>query len=201
MLVYGDVHGLWSQYRKNVDAYKGRTFQLGDMGLGFGQDLPKMDDRHKFIRGNHDKPSDCRAHPNYAGDYGYDKEDGFFFLGGAWSIDWMLRKEGRDWWSDEELSEQELDAATQMYVEKRPDLVITHEAPAEARNYLLRTTSPNKLLSGGKIFETRTATALQKMFEAHQPKRWLFGHYHMSRTFCISGCDFTVLHCMEGMDI
>ena len=41
--------------------------------------------------------------------------------------------------------------------------------------------------------ETRTNAALQRMFEAHQPDRWVFGHYHTRWDAKLNGTRFTCL--------
>ena len=203
MFFVGDVHGktdiLINLIKRRTD---GPVFQLGDMGLGFpGVALPEQPDL-LFIRGNHDDPAACQKHPNYAGEFGYLPAHDLFFLSGAWSIDygwrqawnqakleeWVRYKQNSSkppqkvWWEDEELSQPQLDAAVALYIEKKPRVVATHEAPTDAAKYLL---------SGGfrpekaECANTRTSKALQQMYEAHQPDYWLFGHYHRDLEFTL----------------
>lgn len=35
-----------------------------------------------------------------------------------------------------------------------------------------------------------TNETLQAMFEKHQPKRWVFGHWHITKSIVIEGCEF-----------
>lgn len=207
MIFIGDVHGKTQQLLKLLQRHNGKgevdatkVFQLGDMGLGFpGVALPTQPDL-LFIRGNHDDPAACQAHPNYAGEFGYLPDHDLFFLGGAWSIDYRWRQAWnqnelqewqkykqkshkplrRVWWEDEELSQVQLDAALALYAEFKPRIMATHEAPTEAAKYIL---------SGGfrpdkaECANTRTSQTLQKMLDTHQPDHWLFGHYHRDLEF------------------
>lgn len=218
----GDVHGNTDEY---VELVKGLdcnlSVQLGDMGLGFrGISLPALDPKHVFIRGNHDDVAVCRAHPNYLGDYGVigltehlmvigDKLPPncvkIFFLGGAYSIDNHWRRVAQTasnplWWPDEELSEDELQKAGTLYLDVKPDIVLSHECPRSANEELL---SP--LLAKSDYYiekmvcaDSRTCDWLEKMLALHQPKKWVFGHYHVDRTFTING---TVFQCVPELGV
>jgi len=182
------VHGMTDRYQKMLrQKFAGqRTFQVGDMGFGF-KNVPGLhkdimsNGNHKFIRGNHDSPAECRKWEWYAGDYGYSQEDKFFWLGGAYSIDYMWRVPGRTWWVDEELSSEELQKAYDLYVASKPEVVATHEAPSEIARYTLHVACRMEKIS---CVYSRTSQALQKMFDAWQPKEWIFGHYHVN-TFTV----------------
>ena len=190
----GDVHGKIFNYKKLLESLPAdaSTIQLGDMGLGFeGVYLPKLSGQHKFIRGNHDSPSECREHLNYLGEFGYDETLKIFYLGGGYSIDRDMRIEGVSWWRDEELSFTDLENAIQQYREVKPRIVVSHECPQEVGDYLLRSLGwiggmyPDpygKAYKARKLL-SRTAGALQTMFEAHQPEYWFFGHYHVDKVF------------------
>jgi hypothetical protein len=221
LIFVGDVHGKTKQleqYLWSPERIGKRVFQLGDMGIGFkGVTLREFSPKYfLWIRGNHDAPDWCRQHPNYAGDYGYLPEDKLFFLGGAWSIDWKWRVEGISWWHDEELSIEELNKAHQIYIDSKPEIVATHEAPTAAALEMLnnlvlakRTEAgyTDSTLAKGEDYEyykaklgcanTRTSQALQQMFEIHQPKHWVFGHYHVRKDFTINGTQF---HCLPELD-
>lgn len=216
----GDVHGKVKQYRKIIRALPegSKSLQIGDFGLGFkgvhlfpGGSLTKG--THRFIRGNHDDPARCRKHPLYLGDYGYLPEERLFYLGGAWSIDQQWRTPQVSWWPDEELSVEELNKAHQLYIDSKPQIVATHEAPSVAAILLLswaqglhvsapKMSSPNDPPKGEDYayfkakmgcVNTRTSQALQQMFEVHQPKYWIFGHYHLTCSFVERGTEFQCL--------
>lgn len=220
MWVIGDVHGKIDAYlatlENRVPAGE-QTIQLGDMGIGFeGVHLPKLERRSRFIRGNHDNPAPCRAHPNYLGDYGYLPEEDIFYIGGAFSIDRESRVEGVSWWRDEELSYTELARAIEAYHKSRPRVVVSHECPRAVSELLL------SMLNGGLghgMYQTypdyygrklgcvrsRTACALQVMLEHWEPEHWFFGHYHVTKTLYVandSGSGFrkTAFHCVGELD-
>jgi Calcineurin-like phosphoesterase len=204
----GDAHGkiknllqLLTRLRSIKDHNKqpGRIIQLGDMGLGFPNViLPPQDDAFAFIRGNHDSPSLCRQHPNYARDWGM--FNGIFFVAGAYSIDaaWRIQWEAAHrgqhlWWPDEQLPDESLEAAYQQYLVSKPSIVATHEAPAAVGRQILQGFRAEKL----DCVTSRTAVALQRMFAQHQPNNWFFGHYHRSWTQDIEGTTFTCLNELE----
>jgi hypothetical protein len=195
----GDVHGHTDRYKKMLQKRFAdrRTLQVGDMGFGFSRNpdgMSPMPANHRWIRGNHDKPDLCRRHPNYLGDYGYLPEDSLFYLAGAFSIDRAFRIEGQSWWADEELSWPELQQAIDLYKEKKPRFVVSHDAPSEAATQLLIVIAggfrPEKLDG----VQSRTAQALQVMFDFHQPKEWVFGHYHIDKSFDWKGTKFTCVN-------
>jgi hypothetical protein len=73
LFLIGDIHGRIDEYLKLLASRPPyfRSIALGDMYLGrLGVHLPELPTGHKFLRGNHDDPALCRAHPNYLGDYG-----------------------------------------------------------------------------------------------------------------------------------
>lgn len=202
MILIGDIHGLFHDYKQILKIYNiKKSLQLGDMGVGFSPelvlDLNGIKGDHKFIRGNHDNPFVCREHPCYAGDYGIiegDFIDGMFtklfFVSGAWSIDKDLRTPDKDWWEEEELSYKDLSAAVNFYFKEKPDIVCTHDCPTSVLFELHRTVVP-----------TRTAQAFDSMLLHHQPSYWFFGHHHMSWRKRIDGCMFVCLNELEVLNI
>lgn len=200
----GDVHGKWLDYSNILHAIPmgERSIQLGDMGIGFKNDrvlrTGKAMKDHKFFRGNHDNPAECRAHPNYYGDWKYDPVTKIFNVAGAFSIDYAWRVDGINWWRDEELPYGELDEVVDWYSQCKPEIMLSHECPSTVTPMLL-----SELIVGygsGEYFraklecaKSRTSAALQRMFEIHQPKQWFFGHYHIDRAFELNGTAFRCL--------
>lgn len=227
MIYIGDCHGKTPQLtwmiRHNPKFENKQSFQLGDMGLGFkGVTLREFErKRLLFIRGNHDNPQFCQAHPNYAGEFGYIPEESLFYLGGAWSIDKDWRIPGISWWEDEEQSVEALHKAFDLYCDVRPRVVATHEAPTAAAMMMLdglilplRTSHAYvDELSKAKAedydyykakvgcAQTRTSQYLQQMFDVHKPEQWVFGHYHCDREFDFKGCHFTCLPELHSKEI
>jgi len=172
--VIGDVHGaadaLWDAHAGHANA-----IQIGDMGLGFSMDDYLRDVLEekgiRFFRGNHDEPTTCQAHPRHLAS-GWHAKDSLFVIGGGYSIDRAYRTAGRNWWPDEEHSEPEMRALVEEFADTKPRLVLSHEAPDSVTDAMFNPTP--KMVS-------RTATALQAMYAAHQPDLWLFGHWHRGR--------------------
>lgn len=222
LVVVGDVHGKVELFQNLIHRRtesEDTIIQVGDMGAGFGS-IPDYPDNVYWIRGNHDDPAASRAHKNYLGDYGYRPEWKLFYLAGAWSIDWEWREKWnaqaladwnkwkrnsskpprKVWWEDEELSQEELDKAVELYAQSKPEVVVSHEAPASIVPHVLAKVTlsfeqgnpfnvtgfpldegkynrPEKL----QCIKTRTSEALQRMLDIHRPKYWCFGHYHISK--------------------
>lgn len=193
LTLIGDAHGKITQLQQRINehAVSDLIVQLGDMGLGFsGVELPEQSGKFTFIRGNHDDPKKCRAHKNYFGDYGFLAPFNLFYLGGAWSIDWMRRRPGVSWWEDEQLGADELGKAVELYKESKPEVMLSHECPSEAGVVLLSGLIGEYFDAKRDCFKSATAHALQEMFSAHRPKLWVFGHYHIDKTFEIRGTKF-----------
>jgi len=192
----GDAHGKMSKLGKILfNLPPGElAIQLGDMGCGFVH-VPDFGPNFKFIRGNHDDPTIARAHINYLGEYGtlYRDEGKIFYLGGAYSVDQAWRIPDVSWWRDEQLSILELNIAINLYERYKPKIVISHEAPSVAVRTILSQLSMGRSQMKEPCIRTRTAQALQSMFEIHKPKMWFFGHYHITTRFEIEGTTFQCL--------
>lgn len=198
----GDVHGQTDIYQKMLrQKFEGqRTVQIGDMGIGFkGVGLHRMPENHKWFRGNHDDPAKCRQNPNYLGDYGFFRDENLFWLAGGFSIDRIYRVPGVTWWEDEELSWTELQKAIDLYKEVKPRFMCSHEAPSEAAKHMLLGLVGNSDYFAAKMgcTHSRTAEAMQVMLDAHQPEEWIFGHYHVNKSFAWKG---TLFRCVAPMD-
>ena len=168
LFLIGDIHGHIDEYLKLLASLPpgSRSIALGDMYLGRpGVHLPELLPEDKFLRGNHDDPALCRAHPNYLGDYRYLPDDGRFFVSGAQTASWRVLGHSKYWYRDEELSESDLDKAIAMYKETRPKLVISHTVPSEAAREILKDLNGSYFLNKHGDVESRTSRALQEMFD------------------------------------
>ncbi len=152
--VIGDVHNFinepgpkgWSY----MDLVKSCNYsvQLGDMGgankLGFSvgvnaggynyNALDKIDPKkHVFFGGNHDNYDALPAH--HLGDYGTHSFPGFkfFYIRGAWSVNWrsakIMNKIDKRWWPEEEIDESQIEPALKAYVQSKPEIVLSHDVP------------------------------------------------------------------------
>lgn len=201
--IIGDVHGKFDEYYTQIRHYGCKeTIQIGDMGLGFGKTSDgtlntyldylngQANSWHRFFRGNHDNPESCRGHPAHLGDWGYLKEYGIFWIAGAWSIDWEYRKEGVEWWPDEELSDDVWKEVKEAYCDIKPNIVLSHDAPLDVYSQVLG-------YHGKRIIPTKTSRKLNDLFYQHQANQWIFGHHHTPITQEYLNCEFRCLAELE----
>lgn len=202
----GDVHGKYRQYKRILKTSPYPTIQVGDMGIGFRRlggprdgeffqnppyDLMK-EGKHRFIRGNHDNPGECRKHTQWIPDGTI--EGSTMYVGGAISIDRQWRTKEYNWWDDEEVSQINLDLMVSTFIANKPEVMVTHTCPTEiARNI--------SVLEGWEKERSRTEQAFQSMMNNHQPKVWVFGHFHKNYTFTANGTTFICLGELEVIDL
>jgi hypothetical protein len=124
-----------------------------------------------YVYGNQSK--------HFLGDYGLWQPPEFpsiFFFRGAWSIDYKYRIPGVSWWEDEEIPYRQMLKAFEFYKEKKPGFVVSHTCP-----FSIIPLIPFEKIFGDVIHKPRTEEMLERMYQEHQPKIWIFGHWH---------CDF-----------
>jgi len=208
--VIGDVHGkmggyfdildnLYEEY-PSEDVY---TIQIGDMG--FSEEYRQRErwmsvsdkyenDHHVFFGGNHDDYDHYFDTKGSLGDFG---EIPFlsnsFFMRGAYSIDKSARTIGRDWWEEEELGWQRSNEAFERYIELKPERMFTHDAPEKVAERMF--------FYERKDISTHTGQVLDKMFDAHKPKQWFFGHWHRDAKTSIFKTEFVCLNELGYIDI
>jgi hypothetical protein len=132
-----------------------------------------------------EEPTVCeysRMPPNALGDYGLwqvpDTDHKIFYVRGAWSIDGEYRRrqqaasDGIWWYPREQMSVPECNAAIEFYEKEKPEVVVSHAAPTMILKNL------RLVFSGGEIIATNTGRMLDLMWKIHQPKLWVFAHYH-----------------------
>jgi len=194
MLIIGDIHGKVDKYLELISS-SDESIQIGDFGYGFSstKNLNTIPLQHKFIRGNHDSPAICKGSLNYLGDYGYLEDKEIFFVSGGDSIDKAHRVEGVSWWRDEELSYRDMLDARILYMETKPKIVLSHEAPS--------CIIPLIHSHHSTFAPSKTAQCLQSMFEIHRPTKWIFGHHHISYKEIIDGTEFICLSELETCEI
>ncbi len=206
--IIGDVHGKLDEYA-HLASEAEYSLQVGDMGFDYRYITRIVDsDRHKAIGGNHDNYTKyaCVCNPldtflqgpgnedctlcqgkgytykdqskHFLGDYGIHEVPGFgkiFFVRGAWSIDWKHRTPGMSWWEDEEIPYGTMQKALAAYEKEKPDFMVTHTIPT-----MIIPDVPFERIFGPTIHSSRTEELLQQMYDIHQPKMWLFGHWHVN---------------------
>lgn len=203
MLYIGDVHGDHYSYRDLIKDRK-TSIQVGDYGLGFGIGSPP--EGHRFIRGNHDHPQLCKEEAGWIPDGTFEEATSTFFLGGAWSIDKNHRTWNIDWWPDEELRLEAFEEAKLLYQKSKPETVVTHDCPSSiSLEYFVKGSSLDLSYSKGHYsnyqFLTRTGEFLEQFFRLHQPKLWVFGHWHTSLDVVVNGTQFVCLGIKEAREL
>jgi hypothetical protein len=202
----GDVHGRWRAYKRAIRNVP-FSIQVGDMGVGFhsyryGEVWPASNPpfdsmskgRHLFIRGNHDNPDVCKRRKYWIPDG--TMIENIFCLGGAVSLDRTFRTEGMDWWRDEELSAGELEVQVSRYAALKPEVVCTHECPDSVASEVMAAYRTGRIDDG-----SRTRKALEHMLQLHQPRLWVFGHWHTPISFARRQTAFRCLGELECIDV
>lgn len=200
LTLIGDVHGKYARYKALLKDHP-NTIQVGDMGVGFfrwphAEPAPNpphdimVAGNHRFIRGNHDNPKACTQQSQWIPDGTV--EGDIMFIGGALSIDRAYRVEGFSWWPDEELSYKALDDLIDKYIETKPRIMITHECPEEMADAVMAHYNNVKFND-----PSRTRVAFQRMWSAHSPELWVFGHWHNSFDGILRGTRFACLAELE----
>ena len=189
MLFIGDVHGKTDAYQKIVERAP-YSIQVGDFGFHKEWAWLKKNvnaEHHKVVCGNHDLPPSENDAPHCLGNFGSIIHGGLplFFVRGAHSIDASYRTEGVSWFADEQLNHLDLLDAIAEYERVRPDIVVTHEAPA----YL-------KMMLCGQAYD-QTSIALDQMWGVHRPRLWIHGHHHKSARYELLGTQFISLAELE----
>lgn len=195
--VIGDVHGKLRDYSEIVNGLQ-HTVQIGDMGFDY-EPLNKLDpDRHVFFGGNHDNYDIIDKSPNSMGDFGSYTLNGvgFFFLRGERSVDKAYRREGLDWWREEELEYTVLERAIKMYEVLKPRIVLSHGCPTKIID-LVTKDRPHF----GRFRPSSTAQAMQTMWEIHRPELWIFGHHHRDFMTKMQPTLFVCLDELKSMDV
>jgi predicted phosphodiesterase len=196
--VVGDVHGKIKEYKKVIQGAKA-SVQVGDLGFDYSKLTDP--DMHKFVGGNHDNYDEYYQCKSALGDYGEAElnEVKFFFIRGSFSIDCLQRVQNyaltqqKTWWYEEELSIEQLINAIDLYTELKPDFVITHDCPSSVKDNISRGPQVLKKFGWPGEMTCRTQQALSVMFQEHQPKLWIFGHWHHKKEFRVNNTRFICL--------
>lgn len=191
--IIGDVHGKYNKYHEIIrqEEHYRYTVQLGDFGFKYDT-LSNVDStRYLILPGNHDNYDICYNYSHFMGDYGYTSLNRieFFYYRGAYSIDRDSRTIGLDWWREEQVDIEQFMKARELYRLKKPDIVLTHDCP----EFLVR----DYIGPHGIIYQNITNWALQELYNIHQPKLWIHGHHHTSKTTIYGNTKFICLDELE----
>lgn len=209
LAIIGDLHGDSTTHLNIMRKYE-YTLQLGDLGFSYEylkwyQHDPTMSyDKHKFFPGNHDDWDECHTIPHASigvwGDITLELPDlkdfkRVFFVAGALSVDRDMRlqlmKQGhpKQWWEQEQIAADRMHHVVREYMECKPDLMITHDCPISLKKFIVEPRPGLNFMDE----HNRTTSLLQLLFSLHQPKRWIFGHYHQAFSQTYGGSHFTCL--------
>ena len=189
----GDVHGKYKRMHEIIrekDRHE-HIVQIGDLGFDFST-LDNVDpDKFKIVSGNHDNMDKIINIPHYLGDYGYTTLNGisFYFYRGAYSIDRQYRTIGIDWWEEEQNNIETFMKARELYREIKPDIFLAHDCP----DFMV----PQYIGPYAKRYENITGWALGELYKIHQPKLFIHGHYHVSKTTQYGDTKFVCLNELE----
>ena len=195
--VIGDVHGKYERYHRIIRQTERHpyTLQLGDFGFKYDT-LANVDaTKHFIMPGNHDNYDTCYNYPHFLGDYGYTSLNKveFFYYRGAYSVDRVYRTIGIDWWENEQVNLEGFMKARELYRTIKPEIVITHDCPEQICHQMVK--------PGERVFQNNTTWALGELLNIHEPKLWLFGHWHKSRTIQYGKTKFVCLAELETYNI
>ncbi|HEX4143514.1 MAG TPA: metallophosphoesterase [Pirellulales bacterium] len=219
--IIGDVHGqvepddvLGRQTRlsySEIIAAAGFSVQIGDMGDADTYDwLTRHVDigRHRFFPGNHDHYD--RLPPHSLGDFGAISWGGvdFFFVRGAASTDRvnLLRLGERLgtklWFEQEELTDEQMNAAEEEYLRTRPGIVLSHDAPLDVARFACQHAARFRVPDPEAVFQpSRTNVFLARLLDRHRPSLWVFGHHHHDFMYKDGGTQFLCLGELRYVDV
>jgi hypothetical protein len=218
MRIIGDTHGKYVEYYNLAKAAE-YSFQLGDFGFYNAWDALNYSDldpvKHRVGQGNHDPHDIIQNYKHFVGRYGTVEigDHRPFWIGGALSIDLVYRvaywlQANRDpmhktWWAEEQLCLEEMDDCRAKWSDTKPDLVISHTAPAAIINRFTNHKPGNILdqFGWGYDYQDVTSQFLSSLWDIHRPKLWVFGHFHTSYDAIIRDTRFKCLDELEYSDL
>lgn len=113
-----------------------------------------------------------------------------FCMGGAFSIDWKLRREHIDWFQDEVISSEDIEKLNK---EEKIDWVFSHTCPSNI--------VPSMIVDNKICYEDPSNTMLQKVYDMYHPEKWFFGHWHRYMHTKIEKTNFYGLDLLGGSTI
>ena len=178
--ILGDVHG--KEFQSN-----NALVQVGDCGFRKAHErfLKQRKDNQYILFGNHDYyPMLYEEHSLF--DYATinTSNHNILCIRGAYSIDKEYRKEGIDWWEEEQLSYRQGLGLVDGLREggERFNIIISHECPMFVKRELF-----------GYHNKTLTNQLLEIVQEIVQPEMWYFGHYHRDEEYFANNTYFRCL--------
>jgi len=191
--ICGDIHCNFNILNEFIEQKKPEIiFQVGDLGVFPDIPLIIKNDNTKiyFCPGNHEDWNylDSLKNNEIQKNIFYMKKGSILeinnkkilFVGGAISIDKIIRTEGADWFKQEVLLNKDIENIPDVNI----DIVISHTCPDLVFKYLnLR-----------KYIFDPSQYLLDNIFIKYKPKQWFFGHFHKYMEFDFNDCHFTILN-------
>ena len=103
------------------------------------------------------------------------------FMGGAFSIDKDMRREGWDWFREETISDSDM----RNLPDEKVDIFITHTCPSELVDTMIKY-YPEKRGEPSNI-------ALSELWNQYKPELWIFAHWHYYKEGTMMGTKWHAL--------
>ncbi|MFR5875441.1 MAG: metallophosphoesterase [Eubacterium sp.] len=177
LIVCGDFGFLWNRSekeKKSLETLKKKKYTICFVdGTHENYDILNSYKPYRYKGGNTHKIAQNIYHLLRGEIFTFDKKT-FFCMGGGESTDIEMRTEGESWWKDEMPSAEELMNGAQNLkdAEYQVDYVITHEAPALAKDFI-------RLHTNQEMHLTPLNTYLQELMKSVEYNHWFFGSLHM----------------------
>jgi hypothetical protein len=169
------VDGLNGEYVKLIDNCE-FSLQLGNLGYSY-QMLQYVDyHRHRIMGGSLDNYHLIYSYPHCLPDYGiYSIPNiNFFYLRGGYNNNSKKSNDYQDsynnnLYSPEELTYLQLKNALALYMENKPNIVLTYDCPYSIGERIFPSNAGSKPLK-----KSKTNEMLDQCLQYHAPKLWIF---------------------------
>lgn len=177
LIICGDFGFLWDnseKEKKALEVLKKKKYTICFVdGCHENYDMLGAYQPYRFKGGNAHKIAPNIYHLLRGEIFTFDRKT-FFCMGGGESEDLDMRTEGESWWKDEMPTSGELMNGAENLKENdmQVDYVITHEAPAIAKDFI-------RLHTNSRMHLTPLNTYLQELMKGIEYNHWFFGSIHM----------------------
>lgn len=177
LIVCGDFGFLWDSSEKEKKAIEALTKKKYTIcfvdGAHENYDILNEYKPYRYKGGNAHKIAQNIYHLLRGEIFTIDKKT-FFCMGGGESPDNEMRDEGLSWWKEEMPDADELMNGVNnlKQYDYKVDYVITHEAPALAKDFI-------RLHTHHEMYLTTLNTYLQELMQNVDYNHWFFGSLHM----------------------
>jgi predicted phosphodiesterase len=214
-VVMGDVHGDFTKVYRTIQHLEPNDTLIlaGDVGVGFVT-LDQLERLGGFaeeegvellaIRGNHDYPKFFQEGRTFNNlelipDYTVRKIGGrnILFIGGAISIDRIYRESDISYWRDEHII-----CDLSLLPDEKIDVVISHSCPNKPTPAPKCFKNIQGFLDKDKHLRTdleEERAYLDEVWTKVKPKKWFYGHFHVSKLETLDGTDFRCMNINEAV--